>query len=242
VIADVMLGTFELEARDAGWFEDRAQMKRVVDAILGTPLGAILKFAGVHGETKPAADAEAVVDQIAIGRPGMYGITDGRPPKRAGVTLTITKHDLLIEARVFEPELAARRTTVLDDLTAIAVAVRGSGPFRGLSSGWIRPMSLKQVIYVPDRKRAAARARTDLGLRAAAVVDLIDVGFHRADDPLARPAEVELAGAPVPDGVHRDERDGVIVLRWIDDIGDKPALDAASEAHEDWIDRYLPPG
>jgi hypothetical protein len=242
MIADVMLGTFELEARDDGWFEDRARLASVVDAVLGTPLGGILTFAGVHGDTKPAGDAAAVVDRIAIGRPGMYGITDGRPPKRAGVTLTITQHDLLIEARVFEPELCARRATVLDDLTALAVAVRGSGPFRGLSSGWIRPMSLKQVTYTPDRARPAARARADLGLRAAAVVDLIDVGFHRAADPLARAAEVELAGAPVPDGVRREERDGLVVLRWVDDPADKAALDAACAAHEDWIDRYLPPG
>jgi hypothetical protein len=243
VIADVMLGSFELEARDDGWFEDRAQMKRVVDAIVGTPLGPRMKLAGVYGEPTPAATPEQILERVAVGRDGMYGITDAHPPQRVLVALTITRHDLLIEARVLGPELIERRTTVLDDLAAIAIAVRECGSFYGLSAGWIRPKSRKHIDYVPDRERPPVPiTRHDVLPRSLAVLELIDVAFHGSTHPLARPGELELARAPLPDGVRRDERDGLVVIRWTSDVGDKAALDRACDVHDDWVNRHLPQG
>ena len=42
-----MMGGFELVPRTADWFEDQAQVRRVVDAILDTPLGPLMTHAGI---------------------------------------------------------------------------------------------------------------------------------------------------------------------------------------------------
>jgi hypothetical protein len=77
-------------------------------------------------------------------------------------------------------------------------------------------------------------------LRPFAILDLIDARFHATDGPGADARELRLARSEIPDGVVRTEKDGLVRLEWAKSLNDKPALDRACEAHEDWLDRNLP--
>lgn len=241
MIADTVMGVFELEALAPGWFHDEARVRRVVDAILDTRLGALMSYAGVVRKAKAAPSRDAIAALIATGKDGMYAIQDAARPRRAYVTLTISANMLGLETRVFEPELSARRASVLDDVAAIGAAARASGALSGLVTGWVRPLTESAADYVVDRSKPRASRRHE-AMRSLAVVDLIDVAFHTGSGRRAKPAEVTLARSSLPPGARREEHDGLVTIRWADDPTDKASLDRACEAHEDWIDQHLPTG
>lgn len=75
----------------------------------------------------------------------------------------------------------------------------------------------------------------------AAVVDVLDAKMPAsAKHPQTAVATKALAIASVPENVTRRERDGVVIIRWVNDPCNGDELAAASAAHERWLYALLP--
>src|SRR5687768_15759397 len=147
---DTVVSTLSFEAKSARWFEDTQRVAEVVDAILDTPLGGELAFAGPRGKPKKASSREAFHEAVATGKDGLYALVADTKVWKASVMLTITTGSLDIDVRCHDDELAKRRTTILEDITAIALAVRRCSAIAGLRFGYAAP-TRKQGGYTYPR-------------------------------------------------------------------------------------------
>lgn len=241
VIADTAMGIFELAPQDPRWFRDPVVVGRALDAILDTPLGAMVEYAGVIRKAAKAPDRAAVHALVATGKEEICALQEAKKPKRMSIVLSIVEGALAVDARCYAPEIA-KRGTVIDDLAAIGVALRDCGVFLGMREGFVRPLLQSYASYEHERTKPRAEKQHEGMLRPGAILDLIDARFHASDGPGADAAEARLARSKVPAWVVRTEKDGLVRLEWVKTLSDKPALDRACEAHEDWLDRHLPAG
>lgn len=237
MIADTAMAMFKLAPVDPHWYRDPAVVGRALDAILDTPLGALVHWAGLAGEAKKAPDRAAVHALVATGAEDIFGLMDAKRSKRMSMTLSIVEGAFNVDARCYGPEMAVRPTAI-DDLVAVALALRSCGVFLGLRVGFVSPFTQSRTFYEFEREKP--RAGVGRAMRNGAILELIDIRFHASDGPGSDPAEVRLAQSEVPDWVKRTETDGLVRLEWAQTIADKRALDRACEAHEDWLDRNLP--
>lgn len=239
MIADTAMAIFELAPAEVDWFTDRAAVRRALDAILDTPLGPLVQYAGVLLEAKKAPDRTAVHALVATGQAEIFALQEAKKPKRMAISLSIVEGALAVDARCYGDEIT-KRGTVIDDLAAIGVALRNCGVFLGMREGYVMPLVRTYAGYEFERTQPRAESQHDGMMRPGAIVDLIDARFHATDGPGADARELRLARSKIPDWVVRTEKHGLVRLQWAKSLNDKPALDRACEAHEDWLDRNLP--
>jgi hypothetical protein len=229
---DTILGSFNFAVPDPDWIKERTKVIAVVDHVLDTPLGGLMRFAGVQGSTKQAESRKAFHDLVATAKSDVFAITQNKKGPRATFLLTVTPTALGIDVRVFDAELEARAASILDDVIAVVAATRQSGAVAGLRFGYVSPIVRAQARFAYPRPRPPRRHPT---IAVGAILDPIDLAFHRSGHPSAAPAAVELATAPPPAGARRVEHDGLVQLRWVEDFRDPAALERAAAAHEAWF-------
>jgi hypothetical protein len=230
---DTVISTLNFEAKSARWFEDKASVAEVVDAILDTPLGGELKHAGPHGKPKKAASRTAFHDAVATGADGVFALVADTKVWKASVLITIADHSLEVTVRCHDDELAKRHATILDDIAAIALAVRRCSAIEGLRFGYAAP-TRKQGGYTYPRPTPQV---THPRIAAGAVLDLIDVRLHDGGGDAA--SVRAMLDASRPDGVTRADKDGLAILTWTPDLGDADAVASAAGAHEAWLGTAL---
>ncbi len=238
MVPDTAMALFELAPHDPSWFRDEAAVGRALDALLDSPLGGLVGYAGIIREAKKAPTRAAIHELVATGADDVFAVQEAKQPKRMTAVLTIALGALRVDARCYQEELA-RRPTVIDDLVAMGCALRDCGVFIGMRVGFVRPLLQSYASYAFERTQPRGTPR-NWGLRSGAIVDLIDTRFHSSGREDADPREVRLASSDVPEWVRRTEKDGLVIARWADSISDKATLDPACEAHEDWLDSNLP--
>lgn len=239
MIADTALAIYRFVTDEMRWFEDRSRVGRALDAVLDTPLGSLVRYAGLVKEATKAPTRAAVHNLVATGKDEVFSLQDAARPERTTVVLSIAYGALAVDARCYRAELSQRRTAI-DDLATIGIALRTTGLFAGLAVGFVRPLLQSYATYEFDRVQPRAARRHSGMLRSGAILDLIDTRFHASNDEGADPGELRLANSDVPPWVRRSGQDGLVILRWTRDLADKTTLDRACEAHEDWLDRNLP--
>jgi hypothetical protein len=123
-----------------------------------------------------------------------------------------------------------------DDFIELVVTLRDRWKGRGhLDHALMRPIGGPAVTF----PRARPRRTSDWLLEA--IVDIVDPTFEPYDDkdwrvPLAR----ALAEASPPPPATRQERDGVVIIRWVDDPSNAEAAMRGARSHEAWIATVLP--
>jgi hypothetical protein len=232
------MGLFKFAPNDPAWFEDRAAVRRAVDAILDTPLGSLVNHAGLIREAKKAPNRKAIHALVATGADDIFALQDGKRPVQMSIVLSIVHGALAVDARCYR-EGVTERPTVIDDLAAIAIALRKSGVFAGLREGFVTPLVQSDASYEFERTRPRTSTRA-WDLRDAAVLDLIDTRFHASAAEDAMASELRRASSDLPDGAERSEKSGLVRIKWTKSMADAVTLDRACEAHEDWLDRNLP--
>jgi hypothetical protein len=236
-IADTAMGLFKFAPHDPAWFQDRAVVRRALDALLDTPLGSLVNHAGIIRQAKKAPNRKTIHALVATGEDEIYALQDGKRPVHMSVVLSIVHGALAVDARCYR-EGMRERPTVMGDLAAIAIALRDCGVFAGLREGFVTPLVQSDASYDFERNRPRVSSR-EWDLRNAAVLDLLDVRFHTSGFEDSNPIEVKLAKSTVPKSVKRTEKSGLVTLEWVESLLDKKKLDRACEAHEDWLDRNL---
>jgi hypothetical protein len=116
--------------------------------------------------------------------------------------------NLAVDARCYR-EGMTERPTAIDDLAAIAIALRNSGVFAGLREGFVTALVQSDASYEFDRNKPRASTR-EWDSRNAAVLDLLDVRFHTSGNEDANPLEVKLAKSAVAKSVKRTEETGLV--------------------------------
>jgi hypothetical protein len=230
---DTVISTLNFEAKSARWFEDTKSVAEVVDAILDTPLGGELRFAGPRGKPKKATSRAAFREAVATGKDGLYALVADTKVWKASVMLTVTTGSLDIDVRCHDDELAKRGTTILDDIAAIALAVRRCSAIAGLRFGYAAP-TRKQGGYTYPRPTPQVNHPR---IAPGAVLDLIDVRLHEDGGDAA--SVRAMLDAARPAGVTRTDRDGLAILTWTPDLGDADAVARAAGAHEAWLGTAL---
>jgi hypothetical protein len=234
---DTILGSFNFAVDDRDWIKDRTKVLALVDAVLTTELGKTTRFAGVQGATKKAESPEAIRALIATAKSDVFVLTQDKKAPRVTTLLTITPTALGVEVRCYDEELAARRATLLDDVLAVPLAIRAAGCVGGLRFGYVTPVVRALAAYVYPRPRPPRRHDV---INIGAIVDTIDLTFHQSGHADASEAARKMAASELPKEARRDERDGLVLLRWASELDDTAALDRGCAAHEEWIASLLP--
>jgi hypothetical protein len=79
-----------------------------------------------------------------------------------------------------------------------------------------------------------------LDLETNAILDLVDLAFHRSNRPGARRAEAEaMAEAPLPEGATRTRLGELVLIRWAEGATDRRSLALAAGRHERWLARTI---
>jgi hypothetical protein len=234
---DIILGLFNFAVSDRDWIKERVKVIEVVDKVLDTSLGSLVKWAGVHGSAKKAESRKAFHDLIATGKSEVFVLFPNKKVLSVSLVLTITPMALGVDVRVHDAELEARRATVIDDVVAVAAAVRSCGGIAGLKYGYVSPLVNSKASFPRPRPRPPRRPDT---ISVAAIHETNDQTFHRSEHPDAAEGARLLASAELPAPARRTEHDGLMLVRWAEDFSDVAALERGAAAHEDWIGRHLP--
>jgi hypothetical protein len=217
---------------DRPWFRDKKRVGAIVDAILATDLADAISHAGVYGEEKAVRGAAAIRKAVITGTKDGVTLMDGpdQQTARMNIWLSLATDWCKLTATIYGPAFEARRDTLLDSIAAIGVAgaeaLRGLG---GLAEGWAAP-SAPDFAYPRVRPPVWSRR-----YQTTAILELIDLAFHRGEHDAAREDSVRLGTAEVPAPARRSEHGDIVVVRWIDSLADPRAVAIAAGRHEQWM-------
>jgi len=221
---------FEFGFQEEGrWYADKELVDGIVDAILATELGAFVTHAGKGYAERPAKNAAAIRKAVASGKAGSFNLLDEPDPNEATLSITLVIEDdrLEIVMLIGGKALAASRRRILPSLEELAITLGGLlRPKAAFAHGSVTPIAYGAYEY--------PRARPPIKHHRYPTTSVLDV-FDAAAG-----AEAErLATAAVPADVHRRERDGLVVVRWLDGADDDRAVAVAAGRHERWLSRLV---
>lgn len=232
----ILRAVFDLRmAEERDWYTDKTLVTSLVNVVASTSLGPALTHAGVYGVPRPLKKADALAAAIAKGKEGEFQALDAAEEPTANIAVSLGFRDSGLDVIIMVGAEAyrARAATLLGEVEQLGLGIcallRPLGA--GLSLAFAHPMA--RDLYRYPRVRPPV---THLRLKTDAILELFDVTFHRSEHEDALGAEVEaLASAPVPAGVNRYTQDGLVVMRWIDDLSDDLAVARAAGRHEQWM-------
>lgn len=238
-------------AEEAEWYTDKALVASLVEVVASTRFGAALSHGGRYGAARPLKKPGALAAAIAKGKADAYQALDAVDEQTAAIRVNFDLDDtgLNVTAMVGAGAYRANASTLLDDIEQLAVGLhtRMRPLGAGLALGFAHPMA-RGIYRYPRVCPPVSHPR----LETAAILELLDLAFHRGEHEDALGAELEaLATAPIPKGVVRQAREGLVVMRWIDDLADDRAVARAAGRHEQWMaglanvkrsDSYTPQG
>lgn len=226
--------------RPVEWYRKREHVHAMVDAIARVPLFRELKVAGPDDELEPFATVDAAKKLMATGKDDQRLMQD-QPERGYSVMVQVTPSEGSLELQVWCGRAALERhhATILDQMIAIAIDVRTHlQKIAGLQLGYIYPVHASTGRFPYPRPRPP---RKHPSIQVSSIVDLIDLTFHRSDhEDAAGEGAAQLAASALPSFAKRSEKDGLVVIRWVDDAGDDEQLRRGASAHEVWIAEHLP--
>lgn len=83
--------------------------------------------------------------------------------------------------------------------------------------------------------------RRDNQIRASALLDAISLAYVEREDADRRAKLEALINTPLPPGGQRTEQDGLVLIRWIEDLTDKTLIAKRMSIREQWINAILQP-
>lgn len=223
----------------------------VVDGLAKTPLWSELQVQGVWSEehervepTGPLGSIASIKKLVKSGK-AVYLARGDRDAllerSRPDVRLEISPDNtgLALRAIVRVESLArvgvAAVDAYADMLADLAVRWRSSGV--RMTEAWACPTRRSTPFVYPQMRPPRV---TRPSRQRNAIVDVLDAKIPDSPrHPETAIATRALAIAAVPEGVRRRERDGVVILRWVDDPCDAAAI-AKAAAHERWLYALLP--
>lgn len=104
------MALFELAPDEVAWYEDHAAVRRALDAILETSLGAMVHYAGVIRQVKKAPNRAAVHALVATGEEHLFALQEARKPTRVTMVLGIVDGALNVDARCYRVVLTLLAT------------------------------------------------------------------------------------------------------------------------------------
>ena len=220
------------------WFADKARVAELVEAILRLPLGARINQAGVFAKERPRRDAAAIVKAVATGKATSFCLLDASSQQMAHtyIALDIEPDDFRFSMLLKGEALEAVSGTLFCDLESLAFAfAQRMRDLGGLYLGFAHVLE----------GRGYRRPRTTLPSKhrryeVDSVLDLVDLTFHQSDHERALPVDAAaLQNTPTPPSVRRNERAGLLALRWIDGCDDVKVLSTAADLHAKWMKAAL---
>lgn len=234
---DTILGAFDFAVEDPAWVAQRDKVRTLLERVLATRLGRLVRFAGVQGSVEKAETVEAVCERVATGESEVFELAADPVALRLNLLLGLFPAALTLRVRCFDAELDARAATILDDVLEVASAVAGAGCTQGLRRGAIAPITREQATYEYPRPRPPRVHET---IEPGTIVDVIEPSFEDPDDPEASETARAMAEADLPAPAVRQERAPFVVIRWAENLVDLAALDRGCAAHEEWLATVAP--
>ena len=184
-------------------------------------LRTVLEFRLPPGGDRPTQDVVGTL--LRVIRTTAPGIL--RTPSDNDVDVALDVEEGTLEIVVHGPALRLMEHLAL----ALREALRELGV--GLSVGFAQTAGPESHRYPRVRPPV-----WHLDLETNAILDLVDLAFHRSDRPGARRDEAEaMAEAPLPDGAIRARYGDLVVIRWADGMNDRRSLALAAGRHERWL-------
>lgn len=223
---------FELDD-DSKWFTDKKLVATLVDAVLATDLARSITHAGVMSSEKPVKTVEAMRKALVVGKALTVTALDGPAANRSSlsINLDLATDQLRTSIVIGGAPLEERRATLLASIESIAIAqLAAMRPLGGLALGFSHPQGAD--FEFPRVRPPTTHRRYEV----SALIDFLDLTFHRGDNPAARPDEIKaLAAARLPVSARRTEHDGLVIVRWIPSLEDDRAVAIAAGRHEQWM-------
>lgn len=213
----------EFEVFDrSSWYRERARIAHVVEAVAKTAWWSEVARPG-------RASIDAAIDQAATGARGETHI------KGAHATITINRFgvsglNLRFAGKAAALERMGARATgdVVTLVCELAKALRGRAE---LTYACARPYGGPWA----HRYSEDDESRDDFDWpEGACTVLVLHPGAHGYGDPEKLARVRALAAAKPPKGARREERDGLVVLTFLDGAADPIAAADASQAHARW--------
>lgn len=221
------------------------QAGTVVDRLAKTPLWAELQVQGAPG--RPAQPLGKVAElkkllrnneSVFLARGDRDALLD-RDGTDVRLSIETMENGLALTAIVRGEPLARIGVAAIDAyadvLADLAISWRGQAR---LSEAWAQPVRRSPPFSYP---RVRPPRVTRPFREPSAIVDVLDTKL--ADSPMypdTASGTRALARAELPAGVDRRERDGIVILRWLDDPCDAVAAAEAAARHEQWLYEVLP--
>jgi len=106
-------------------------------------------------------------------------------------------------------------------------------------TNWFRP---GMCVWIDNVEYPRARPpRRDTQLRANAVLDAISPAYHEEHDTRRRDAIQAMMSEPLPGGAERFTRDGLVIIRWVDDLINLAEVARQMSRREQWLNRIVQP-
>lgn len=223
---------------DVAWWRDTAQIAAAVDVLAEARWWREFHMlARGYGDAAPFDSLDEVKAAIATGEPAIATVGRGAPSVAvwhddpdAVLKLEAAASGFHIMFRLMRDSLARHADAVLADTREAVLTLASRWRAAGRLAYCVGfPYPPNQIAYPRVRPPRRPHRRLD------AVLDIVDpelppglVGPIPSDDARA------LATAPMPSNVEREERDGVVAMRWVQDPTDVAQMAIACAAHERW--------
>jgi len=221
------------------WFAKKERVARVVDAFAATRWWAELQVMGIDGGSgRPIGSPDAARAFAACGKRGRYAFARGAPSviealeeASCRVELGVQPHGLELKAFAAAESLDRLASACLDDVIELLAGLRFSR--RGDEKMYyaFAVPRLNQLELPRSTPRPAG-----IAARIDAIVEMVDLAIP------VTPGNANLTSftgpigrADPPHGVARDDRDGLVILRWVDDPRDRATVSDAASRHEAWL-------
>jgi hypothetical protein len=154
---------------------------------------------------------------------GQY-LNIGVPPNDYRVKFS-SPHSLLIDEH---------KTFLNSAVDALVCLHSGLAP-----TNWFRPgMGVRIEGLGYSRPRPPRR---DTHIRASAVLDAVSTTYYEEHDSRRRDAFRTMEAESLPSGAERFTRDGLVIIRWINDLSNPVEVARQMSQREQWINRVLEP-
>jgi len=221
------------------WYKDRKYVQGIVDALARQPFFGELKLAGPDGEAVRFKTVDEAKKLVATGTDDGVALQDVDGARKAVFRIAPFDGSMEIRIRIGGAPLRRHRKTILDQIAALATDVREQlARVAGLQFGYAFPIDQRTNVFEYPRPRPP---REHASIAVSSVLDLIDLPFHRSKHADAAGDGAErLVKSDLPAFAKKIEKDGLVVIRWVEDVGDLNDLARGAAAHEKWIGQHLP--
>jgi hypothetical protein len=222
------------------WWRDAAHLQAILAAARDRDLWLGFRFAGVQAARLTPF---AAVDEVIAASTGWGARSYVLHTRQEGglenafegsyLSFDLAGDKLALQLRCADAELAARRATLIDSLIAFIRQLHHA--FSGVAR-----IGLGTCVRTDLRYPSVRPPRVEERWTFGHLVDVYDPIYYAQETLLADDLG-RLLTHPLPAGATRIEDDGLVILRWVDDLVDEEAVVRGRAAQERFVVEAVDP-